>query len=99
MLRTAVLRDDAEARQVTVATGDVKSRVPAVVHQRGVAAGRQQALAHVRLVGYYCQVERSLGWAGDGSCCHRQEGSIFIMIITAVQMDPIHIPVSGHSVC
>ena len=60
MLRLAVLREHAEARQVAVATGDVERRVPAVVHQRGVAAGHQQALAHVRLVRYDGQVERRL---------------------------------------
>lgn len=62
MLRLTVLCEDAEAQQVAVATGDVERRVPAVVDQRGVAAGHQEALAHVRLVRYYRQVERSLGW-------------------------------------
>jgi len=67
MLRLAVLGEDAEAQQVAVATGNVKRRVPAVVHQRGVATGHQQALTHVRLVRYYRQVERRLGRRGrDG---------------------------------
>lgn len=54
MLRLTVLCDDAEAWQVTMATGNVKSCVPAVVHQHGVAAGYQEALTHVCLVCYYC---------------------------------------------
>lgn len=61
MLRLTVLSDDAEAQQVAVATGDVQRRVPAVVHQRGVAAGRQQVQTHTGLVCYHGQVERSLG--------------------------------------
>lgn len=83
MLRTTVLRDDAEARQVTVATGDVQSRVTAVVHQRGVAAGHQQALAHVRLVRYDRQVERSLEWAGD-RCVIESAGVIIIITLPLV---------------
>lgn len=54
VLQPAVLCDDAEAVQVTVATGDVKRRVAAVVHQRGVAAGRKETGANVRLVCYHC---------------------------------------------
>lgn len=60
MLRLAVLSEDAEAQQVAVATGDVQRRVPVLVHQRGVAAGRQQVQTHAGLVGYHSQVERSL---------------------------------------
>lgn len=46
-----------------MATGYVQRRVPAIVHQRRVAAGRQQVLTDVRLVGDDRQVERSLRWA------------------------------------
>lgn len=60
MLRLAVLSEDAEAQQVAVATGDVQRRVAVLVHQRGVAAGRQQVQTHAGLVGDHSQVERSL---------------------------------------
>lgn len=62
MLRLAVLSDDAEAQQVAVTARDVQRCVPALVHQRGVAAGHQQVQAHVGLVGYHSQMERSLRW-------------------------------------
>lgn len=62
LLRPTALSEDAEAGKVAMATGYVQRRVPAVVHQRGVAAGHQQVLADVRLVGYHRQVEGSLGW-------------------------------------
>lgn len=53
VLLLTVLCDDAEAEQVTVATGNVKRCVPSVVHQRGITAGYQEMLAHVGLVCYY----------------------------------------------
>lgn len=67
MLRPTVLRDDAEAQQVAVTTGDVQRRVAVAVHQRGVAAGHQQVQTHVGLVGYHSQVERRLG--GEENRC------------------------------
>lgn len=65
MLWPTALGDDAEAGQVAVATGYVQRRVPAVVHQRRVAAGRQQVLTDVCLIRDHRQVERSLGWEED----------------------------------
>lgn len=66
MLWLTVLGEDAEAGQVAVATGYVQRRVPAVVHQRRVAAGRQQVLTDIWLVRYHRQMEGSLGW-GEGN--------------------------------
>lgn len=62
ILWPTALGEDAEAGQVAVATGYVQRRVPAVVHQRRVAAGCHQVLTDVRLVRYHRQVEGSLGW-------------------------------------
>lgn len=94
MLWSAFLCDDAEAVQVTVATGNVERRVSIVVHQRGVTAGHQEVETHLRLFCYYRQVERSL---------ERDRYFSNVMMADAggggVLRAVLCIPVSGHSVC
>ena len=61
-----VLRQDAEAVQVSAPARHVQRRVAAVVHQRRVAAGQQEALTHLGLLRDHRQVQRSLGREGRG---------------------------------
>ena len=56
LLRRTVLREDAEAVQVTAAACDVQRCVAAVVHQRRVTARQQEALTHLGLLCYHRQV-------------------------------------------
>lgn len=62
--------------QVALKAGDVKRSVPSVVHQRGITAGHQEAVTHLWLVCYYCQVERSLRRDRQGGLLSQQEFSL-----------------------
>lgn len=56
----AALRDDSEAGQGASLTGDVKGRVAAVVRQPRVAAGFQETVDQLGLLGDHSQVEGGL---------------------------------------
>lgn len=57
----AVLGDHAETGEGASLAGDVKGRVPAVVHRPRVGAGLQELLDQLRLIRDHCKVKCSLG--------------------------------------